>query len=89
MKVYEAAIQVLSEESRPLSPKEVYDGIMSRNLFEFTAKDPVAVVSKALRSRALSNTKNASNSLFGKTDNGLYILIRQEIPRLSRETPKG
>ena len=76
MKIYEAAAVVLREEGRPMSPNDIYTGIQARNLFEFSAKDAVAVVTKALRTRSNASSKQNINILFERSNDGFYTLTQ-------------
>ncbi|EGR0072692.1 TPA: restriction endonuclease [Vibrio vulnificus] len=49
MTIVEAIKEVLSTLKKPLTYKEIYDEIISRNLYEFGAKVPEAIVNSKLR----------------------------------------
>ena len=48
----EAAKIVLSESDRPMNVREIYDIIIYKGLYVFGAKDPISVLSGALRKSA-------------------------------------
>jgi len=50
--IAEAAEAVLREAEGPMHVRNIYAQITSRMLFEFKAKDPIAVVSTVLRKGA-------------------------------------
>ena len=52
MTIAEAAAAVLREAEGPMHVRNIYAQITSRMLFEFKAKDPIAVVSTVLRKGA-------------------------------------
>jgi len=52
MTIAEAAAAVLREAEGPMHVRNIYAEITSRMLFEFKAKDPIAVVSTVLRKGA-------------------------------------
>ena len=73
MKIYEAAQMVLKDAGRPLPVKDIYEQIISRNLFTFTAKEPLSVLSQTLRKKSTDNPK-ADVVLFKKTAPNTYSL---------------
>jgi restriction system protein len=71
-----AIIKILSESNKSLSPMEVYNKIMEQKLFEFKAKNPVAIVNSVIRKNCLGVNLKKSNSekQFEMKENGRYIL---------------
>ena len=49
MTIIEAIQQVLNDEGKPLTHKQIYSLIVSRKYYEFGAKDPISVVRSKLR----------------------------------------
>ena len=49
MTVLQAALEILRDTNERLNAKQIYEKICEKNLYVFGAKDPVAVVSAALR----------------------------------------
>jgi len=47
--ILDACVEVLKEAKEPLSAEEIHQRICERQLFEFKAKDPVAVVRATIR----------------------------------------
>jgi len=75
MTIYEAAIQVMREAGKPLSPNEIHDLIVERKLYDFKARNSMSVLRSAIRSRT-ENINNPSSSLvryFRIVDEGKYI----------------
>ena len=64
MTIVEAAKKVLSETSGSMQPKEIVRAIENRGLFEFKAKQPIAVLSSTLRKKP---------DIFIKTDSGFKL----------------
>jgi len=76
MKIYEAVSVVLNERNAPLSMREIYQAICDRKLYEFRAKDPLAVVTKAVRTRLKEKVKAGVKPVFIKGSDGKIDLIR-------------
>lgn len=74
MKVYEAVVEVLRNENRPMEVREIYEKINELGLYEFRAKSPLSVVSKAIRQRSLGIAGSADKAFFEKTAGGAYKL---------------
>lgn len=69
MTVLQAALVVLRGLDEPLNVKQIYEKISERNLYVFRAKDPIAVVSAALRKAS----KEASNEMvLQRNSDGTY-----------------
>jgi hypothetical protein len=47
--ILDAVVEVLRSETQSATPQEIHDRIITRKLFEFRAKDPVAMVRAAIR----------------------------------------
>ena len=81
MTIYEAAIQVMREAGRPLSPNEIHDLIVERKLYDFKARNSMSVLRSAIRSRT-ENINNPSSSpvrYFRIIDEGKYIPLDSPI----------
>ena len=62
MTIIEAALTVLKNAKKPLSAQEIYSLICTDNLFEFSAKDPQAILKAQLRKNSLGfQGKSASD----------------------------
>ncbi len=64
MTIMEAAKKVLSEADGPMQPKDLVRAIEDHGLFEFKAKQPVAVLKSTLRKKP---------DVFIKTDAGFKL----------------
>ena len=64
MTIVEAAKKVLLEANEPIQPKDLVQVIENRGLFEFKAKQPIAVLSSTLRKKP---------DIFVKTDAGFKL----------------
>lgn len=49
MTILEAALKVLKVANRPMTAQAIYDQICKEKLFEFGAKDPLAILKAQLR----------------------------------------
>lgn len=81
MTIYEAAIQVMREAGKPLSPNEIHDLIVERKLYDFKARNSMSVLRSAIRSRT-ENINNPSSSpvrYFRIIDEGKYIPLNSPI----------
>lgn len=85
--IVEAIREVMVAEGRPLSVPEVYDAIISANLYEFKADKPVHVVQGQLRRHTVGLDLSAAAGIkhFELLQNGKYYLlketIREKVPR--------
>ena len=62
MTIIEAAIKVLRSNNRPMSAQAIYDQICKEKLFDFKAKDPVAILKAQLRRNCVGfSGKSASD----------------------------
>jgi restriction system protein len=62
MTIIEAALTVLKNANKPLSAQEIYALICADNLFEFSAKDPQAILKAQLRKNSIGfQGKSASD----------------------------
>lgn len=73
MKIYEAALMVLKESGQPMHARDIHREIVARELYSFGAKDPVSVVSQALRKKS-EGAPNSVNVVFKRTGPGTYGL---------------
>jgi len=75
--IRDAITTVLREANgSPMGAKEIYEAILSRELYEFNAKDPLNIVRNQLR-RHCSNiecTTSARIRCFKMTDSGVFVL---------------
>lgn len=53
MTMLQAALTALRERNTPMSADEIYTRICQKNLFTFSAKDPVAILKAQLRKNTL------------------------------------
>lgn len=76
MKIWEAAIVVLEEEKAPLHVHEIYERILSRNLYSFKAKNPLHVLRGEIRSHCenISFPSAHKNKFFVRVPDGRYVL---------------
>ena len=77
MKMYEAALAVLSDANKPMHAKEIHAEIVRRGLFQFGAKSPVSVLSQTLRDKSIGGRK-PQDPVFVRTAPGTYGLIGWE-----------
>jgi len=77
MTIIEAAIQVLKKNNRPMSAQAIYDQICKDKLFDFKAKDPVAILKAQLRRNCVGfSGKSASDTPRLKQDsNKLFTTV--------------
>ncbi|MFT4017689.1 MAG: HTH domain-containing protein [Agriterribacter sp.] len=75
--IKESIKKVLIGSKEGLTVKEIYDRIMEKNLFEFKAKNPIAVLSAELRKSCQGiNVKRArQEKLFILKDGNKYALL--------------
>lgn len=59
--IIDAVVEVLRAETRPATAKEIHDRIVEMKLFEFAAKDPVAMVRAAIRKHLRLSKDPGSN----------------------------
>jgi hypothetical protein len=62
MTILEAAIKVLKTSNQPMSAEAIYQQICTERLFEFKAKDPIAILKAQLRRNSLGFTGKSANS---------------------------
>lgn len=74
MKIAEAALVILKECDNSMSPKEIYKKIINRRLYEFGAKEPVAVLTNTLRKNS-DMRKEKETPLFHYHKDGTYSNI--------------
>jgi len=72
-----AALEVLESTAQTMSKEEVYGHIIKRNLFNFSAKNPISVLNVELNRHCEGTeySNASSNKFFGKTSNGLFYAI--------------
>jgi len=76
MKIFEAAVIVLSDSGEPMHVKAIYDEIIKKELFKFGAKDPVSVLSKTLSKKSKSSD-GVPNPEFVSVGGGIYGLNKK------------
>ncbi|MCB1144824.1 MAG: hypothetical protein KDK54_21430 [Leptospiraceae bacterium] len=71
-----AILEILKKETNPLSPKEIYEKIISEGLYTFKAKNPVSLVSTELRSycKGVTNSTAKEPKLFEMVDGKYKVL---------------
>lgn len=76
MKIYEAAKAVLKESGKPMHARDIHREIVAKGLYSFGAKDPVSIVSQALRKKtADAPGGGAAEIVFERTGPGTYGLV--------------
>lgn len=72
---------VLSEASRPMTSRDIYELIAQKRLYDFKAKDPASVVRKQLRRHCvqMKSSLGAGAKYFRMTDDGLFELLESPI----------
>jgi len=73
MNIAEAAQTVLKDSNSPMTPGEIHDEIVKRDLFKFGAKNPKSVVAQTLRKKSDAN-HNVKSILFHMSEKGKYEL---------------
>lgn len=73
MKIYEAAIAVLKETGHPMQAKDIYSEITRRKLFQFGAKNPVAILTQTMRKKT-NAPMNKGEIVFVKRSDNTYAL---------------
>ena len=74
MTIVEAAKTVLNDAGKIMTSQEIYDEIITRNLYTFGAKNPKGVMSQAIREKSDANPK-AKNVIFKSVGQGSYTLV--------------
>lgn len=72
--MFEAAQQILRDAGRPMHAREIHADIVSRGLFSFGAKDPVAVLGQTLREKS-DVPGNKSKAIFRRIAPNTYGLM--------------
>lgn len=75
MTIAAACQEVLKSTNMPMTPGEIYDEIMKRDLFKFGAQNPTSVVAQTLRKKSNANPK-ATQILFTAVEKGKYMLAK-------------
>jgi hypothetical protein len=75
--VTEAVKTVLQQSGKPMSSRSIYEQIIRAGLYDFQAKDPVAVVNATLRKHCvgIDNGKSSQNKYFKLTASNDYTLV--------------
>lgn len=84
--IIQAITRVMQQSNRALTIGEVYDGIVSQNLYQFKADDPAQVVRNAIRRHCLNlDFLSASpTKLFEMTEPSKYFLLAKPITKHSK-----
>src|SRR6266496_3193266 len=79
--IVEAIKEVMRAEGRPLSISEIYDGIVSANLYSFKADKPVHIVRSQIRRhcKGLHFPSSFSVKHFEMLPNGKYYVLERPI----------
>jgi len=74
--INEAIIEVIKDEGRPLTPKEIFSLIVARNYYSFNAIDPVHVVKSQLRRHCheLNFPSSSKRKLFHLVEGNKFAL---------------
>jgi len=62
MTIMEAVLTVLRAADKPMTAADIYDKICKDRLFEFSAKDPLAILKAQLRRNALGFSGKTANT---------------------------
>jgi restriction system protein len=81
MTIYEAAIQVLTDASAPLTVREIYESILERDLYDFKAQYPLNVVQGIVRRHTININASWSAPMryFERVDGGKFIALDQAV----------
>lgn len=71
--IAESVLIVLKENGRSMIPKEIYEEIKTKSLYDFKAKDPVAVITSTIRKNSDARSGNLS-PLFHRHEDGSYSI---------------
>lgn len=82
MTIWEAITVVLEDTRGPLHPKEIFEKIVRNNLYRFNAKNPVHVVTSAIRRRCenLAFPTASKEKYFIRLPDGRYALNSYSTP---------
>lgn len=74
--IKQAIIEALKIRNQPSSPKEIFDVIVTQNLYHFKAKNPTSLVSSEIRSycEGVSLKTSKSPKLFRQTGDKFELL---------------
>jgi len=75
--IKDAVQTVIKESGQPMTAQEAHDAIVARNLYEFGAKQPVAIVQTVLRrhTEGVDLKKSSPEKLFRLTAEKRYTVI--------------
>lgn len=75
--IKQAIIETLKNEGKPLSSREVYNGILKHKLYKFGAKDPHSIVKAEIRKycEGLDLKTSKPEKLFKLEEDGKYSLL--------------
>lgn len=71
MTILEACVEVLKTADRPMNTRELLDAINERKLYAFKAKDPMKVISSAIR----NNLKTGQPPRISEVDKGRFAAV--------------
>lgn len=79
--ITQAITQMMRQCNRALTIDEVYDGIISQNLYQFKADDPVQIVRNAIRRHCLNLDFSSAfrTKLFEMTEPSKYFLLAKPV----------
>lgn len=72
MRILDACMKVLEDASGPMTADEIFDEVNRRELFEFGAKDPKAI----LRSTIRAHLRRDPPHLIRETEKGKFEAVR-------------
>ena len=79
--IADVVVTVLAANKAPMSAKEIYDSIIARQLYEFKAKDPFAILQAQLNKHCVENQSK------GRISSKAFYEIRRELrPLLVADT---
>ena len=75
--IHQAICEVLAASGRPMTPRDIYEAIVRRGLYDFKAKDPASSVRRQLRRHCvnLKSSRPTGVEYFRMTEDGLFDLL--------------
>lgn len=76
--IADVVVTVLEANKAPMSAKEIYDSIIAKQLYDFKAKDPFAILRAQLNKHCVGNNSKAASTrkLFLRDSEAKYLLAR-------------
>src|SRR5688572_23456050 len=89
--IIEAIKEVMKAEGKPMTVSEVYDAIVSANLYTFKADKPVHIVRSQIRRHCkdLDFPSSSSTKHFEMLQNGKYYLLQAPITTKKTQSYDG